>query len=87
MAQQAAATVNPEAIAAAVANRESTGINVTFAIFASLAVLFMIFIGLIAVTDYFNVFQINGEDKISVPIVSERVQENLKKIQPGMRGR
>ena len=54
---------------------DSFGFNITFAIFASLAALFMIFIALVAVTDYINIWQ-SGE--IELPIISDYVYNNLK---------
>ena len=68
----------PTTVAAATPKyKESTGINVSFAIFASLAALLLIFIALVAVTDYLNIWH-PGESRIDLPIISDHVYKNIK---------
>jgi hypothetical protein len=56
--------------------RESAGLNVSFAFFGVLAALIMIFIALVAVTDYLNIWQ-KGDSRIDLPIISEHVYSNI----------
>lgn len=57
--------------------RESTGLNVSFAFFGILAALVMIFIALVAVTDYLNIWQRGDSSRIDLPIISEHVYSNI----------
>ena len=56
---------------------ELTGVNISFAIFGVLAALFMIFIALVAVTDYFNIWHPSESGRIDLPIISDHVYSNI----------
>ncbi|MPM82993.1 hypothetical protein SDC9_130056 [bioreactor metagenome] len=51
----------------------SSLIYASFAVFASLAALLMVFIAAVAVTDYFNIWHPSEGGKIELPIVSQEV--------------
>ena len=57
--------------------KESAGLNVSFAIFGTLAALLLIFIALVAVTDYFNIWQPGDSGRVDLPIISEHVYSNI----------
>ncbi|MBR2356473.1 MAG: hypothetical protein IKA65_00420, partial [Lentisphaeria bacterium] len=59
------------------ARPEPTGLNVAFAIFGVIAALFMIFIALVAVTDYFNIWHPSESGRVDLPIISDHVYSNI----------
>jgi len=60
-------------------NSEPTGLNVAFAVVGSLAALILIFIALVATTDYFNIWHPSDSGRVDVPVISEYVYENIDK--------
>ena len=56
---------------------EPTGLNVSFAIFGVIAALFMIFIALVAVTDYFNIWHPSESGRVDLPIISDHVYSTI----------
>ena len=60
-------------------NGEPTGLNVAFAVVGSLAALILIFIALVATTDYFNIWHPSDSGRVDVPVISEYVYENIDK--------
>jgi len=72
--QDGAGALDPNAVNKLKDSRpESTAINVTFAIFATLAALIMIFVATVATTDYLNMWQLEPADKVELPILSDHV--------------
>ena len=67
-----------KAALASMERAESKGINITFAVFTTLAALFMIFVALVAVTDYFNIWHPSESGRVDLPIISDYVYSNLK---------
>ena len=59
------------------ARPEPTGLNVAFAVFGVIAALFMIFIALVAVTDYFNIWHPSESGRVDLPIISDHVYSNI----------
>ncbi len=57
--------------------KESVGINVTFAIFGVMALLLMVFVALVATTDYLNIWQNKSTERIELPIISEQIYGKL----------
>lgn len=74
MVQDGAGALDPNAVNKLKDSRpESTAINVSFAIFATLAALIMIFVATVATTDYLNMWQLEPADKVELPILSDYV--------------
>ena len=57
--------------------KESLAVNISFAFFGVLALVLLVFVALVAVFDYLNMWQNKSTERIDLPIISEHVYGKL----------